>query len=227
MVSGIHNLIDSSMIQKVRFNSISNNLANINTNAFKKDIISFNQMLSMKYVSETDFTPGPVKYTGNKLDVALETQGFFKIQTPRGIRYTRDGAFIINEDGKLATRNGDIVLGQNGPIPISGNDMSIINNGQVIIENNPVDKILVVDFAQPRLLKKEGSSSYIYQGKENDISTPENINLQQKYLEGSNVSPTKEMIKMVEAFRAFESAQKAIQCIDEITRKMINDAGQI
>lgn len=181
----------------------------------------------MKYVSGTDFTPGPVKYTGNELDVALETKGFFKIQTPKGIRYTREGAFKINDDGKLATQNGDIVLGQNGSIPISGNEVSINNNGQVIMEDNLVDTILVVDFAQTQLLKKEGSSYYIYQGKENDIYTPENINLQQKYLEGSNVSPTKEMIKMVEAFRAFESSQKAIQCIDEITRKMINDAGQI
>ncbi|MDY7034706.1 MAG: flagellar hook-basal body protein [Thermodesulfobacteriota bacterium] len=215
------------MIQKFRFNTISNNLANINTNAFKKDIISFNEMLTMKYVSGTDFTPGPVKYTGNELDVALETKGFFKIQTPKGIRYTREGAFKINDDGKLATQNGDIVLGQNGSIPISGNEVSINNNGQVIMEDNLVDTILVVDFAQTQLLKKEGSSYYIYQGKENDIYTPENINLQQKYLEGSNVSPTKEMIKMVEAFRAFESSQKAIQCIDEITRKMINDAGQI
>lgn len=227
MISGVYRLIDSSLVQKLRFNIISNNLANINTNAFKKDIISFNQILTMKNSSKIDFAPGPLRYTGNGFDVALGAPGFFKIQTSKGIRYSRDGSFTLNVDRLLVTQNGDTVLGQNGPIKIDGGNVSIDIDGQVVVENKPVDRILVMDFKQPRFLRKEGSSYYIYQGEEKDISTAENVSVRQGYTEGSNVSPTEEMIKMIEAHRTFESVQKAIQYMDETTDKMVNDVGRL
>jgi len=225
VISGIHNAIDGALLQKVRFDNIANNLANINTNAFKRDIIAFDQTLSMKYVSETDFSPGPVIHTGNELDVALATRGLFKIQTPQGIRYTANGSFSLNAEGFLVTRNGDKVLGRNGPIKINGNKVSIGKDGQVVVDNGPVDTISVVDFTQPQLLKKEGASYYMYQGGKEGIFPAENVDLQQGYLEKSNVNPTEEMIKMIETFRAYESAQKAIQTIDEMTNKIVNDPG--
>jgi len=213
------------MVHQLRFETISNNLANQNTNGFRKDIISFNQTLSMNYISETDFTPGPVRYTGNELDVALEGQGFFKVQTPAGIRFTRDGALSLNAEGVLVTRTGDAVLGQNGPITISGSKVAIESDGQVVVDNQSVDKLMVVDFEQPQFLKKEGGSYYRHQLEESGILTADKVNVKQNYLEGSNVNPTEEMIKMLEAFRAFESAQKAISSIDEITSRMVNDQG--
>jgi len=222
LISGIYKLIDGSLVQKLRFDTISNNLANINTNAFKKDIISFDQIFSMKNSSIVDLTPGPIRFTGNKFDVALETPGFFEVQTSRGTRYTRDGSFTLNLDRLLVTRNGDTVLGQNGPIKIDGSNVSIDVDGQVVVENDPVGKIVVVDFEQPALLRKEGSSYYLYQGEETDIFTSEDVNVRQGYIEMSNTNPVEEMIKMVEALRIFESAQKAIQSMDEITNKMIS-----
>jgi len=225
LISGIHNIVDGAMVQKLRFDNIANNLANINTNAFKKDIISFNQTLSMKCVSETDISPGPVVYTGNELDVALATQGLFKIQTPHGIRYTRNGLFTLNAQHFLVTPKGDKVLGQNGAISINGIKVSIENDGQVLVDDQPVDRILVADFKHPQLLRKEGFSYYMYQGGEEEISTAENVDVRQSYLEKSNVNPTEEMVKMIETFRAFESAQKAIQCMDEMTGQMVNSLG--
>ena len=227
MISGIYKLIDGSLVQKHRFDNISNNLANVNTNAFKKDIISFNQILSLKSTSAIDFTPGPLSYTGNKLDIALDVPGFFKIQTSRGIRYTRDGSFILNVDKFLVTQNGDTVLGQNGPIKINGSEVQIDIDGQVVVENETVDKILVVDFEEPRFLRKEGSSYYMYEGKEEDILTAESARVRQGYIERSNVNPIEEMIKMVETLRAFESDQKAIQCMDEMNSRIVNDVGLI
>jgi len=213
------------MIHQLRLETISNNLANQNTNGFRKDIISFNETLSMNYISETDFAPGPVRYTGNELDVALEGQGFFKVQTPAGVRFTRDGAFSLNAEGVLVTRTGDAVLGQNGPINISGSKVAIGNDGQVLVDNQPVDKLMVVDFEQPQFLKKEGGSYYRHELEENGSLTADKVNVKQNYLESSNVNPTEEMIKMLEAFRAFESAQKAISAIDEITSRLVNDQG--
>jgi flagellar basal-body rod protein FlgF len=227
LISGIYKLVDGSLVQKARFDTIANNVANISTNAFKKDIISFHRILSMKNSSTTDFSAGPIRYTGNELDVALETPGFFKIQTPRGIRYTRDGAFKLDVDGTLVTHNGDPVLGQNGPITINGKNVAIEPDGGVLVDNEPVDTISVVDFRNLDLVKKEGSSYYVFQGKERDIFTAENISVQNGYIEQSNVNPTGEMVKMVMSLRIFESAQKAIQFMDEITSKMVNEVGRL
>jgi len=228
MISGIYNLSDGSMTQQLRFETIANNMANSNTNGFKKDVISFYEALGLQQsVSNTDFSPGPLRYTGNELDVALSSKGFFKIETPNGLKYTRDGAFSINAQGILVTGNGDTVLGQNGPITVEGGEMYIGRDGQVVVNNESVDKILVVDFDEPQLLRKEGGSYYSYQGENKGISAAPDAEIQHKYLESSNVNPTQETIKMIETYRAFESVEKAIQSIDALTGEMVNDYGTV
>ncbi len=223
MISGIFKLVDGAYGQQLRFENIANNLANINTNGFKKSVISFDQALSMTEFSKIDLSPGPVVHTGNQLDVALDGKGFFKVMTSNGTRYTRDGAFSINSKGVLITRNGDQVLGENGPITISGSDISIGRDGQVGVDGSQIDKLSIVDFTDSRFLKKEGGSNYVYNGAESDIIATDNPNVQQHYLEKSNVDPAEEMIKMIETYRTFESIQKAIQNMDEVTSKMVND----
>ena len=227
MISGIYNLIDGSMTQKLRFETIANNMSNSNTNGFKKDIMSFYEALGMQSISNTDFSQGPLKYTGNELDVALSSKGFFKIETPNGLKYTRDGAFSINAQGILVTGNGDTVLGENGPITVDGGEVHIGKDGKVVVNNESVDKILVVDFDEPQLLRKEGRSYYSYQGENKGISAVPDAEIQQKYSESSNVNPTQEMIKMIETYRAFESVEKAIQSIDTLTGEMVNDYGSV
>ena len=227
MISGIYNLIDGSLTQQLRFETVANNMANINTNGFKKNIISFNEALEMNSISKADFTQGPVRHTGNELDVALDSKGFFKIQTGNGIRYTRDGAFTLDENGTLVTLNGDSVLGENGPITIDGGQVTIGGDGQIQVDDESVDRLLVVDFENPQLLQKEGGARYFYSGEEREISTVQNIGVQQGYLESSNVNSTEEMIKMIETYRAFESVQKGIQSIDKVTDKMVNDYGLV
>lgn len=227
MTSGIYDLIDGSMTQQLRFETIANNMANSNTNGFKKDIISFYEALDMQSISDTDFSQGPLRYTGNELDVALSSKGFFKIETPNGLRYTRDGAFSINVEGILVTGSGDTVSGQNGPINVEGGEVYIGRDGQVVVNNESVDKILVVDFDEHQLLRKEGGSYYSYQGENNGVSTAPDTEIQHKYLEGSNVNPTQEIVKMIETYRAFESVEKAIQSIDALTGEMVNDVGTV
>ena len=223
MISGNYGLVDGSLIQQLRFETLSNNLANVNTDGFKKDIISFDVALSSKIMTSVDLSPGPVVNTGNKFDVALIGPGFFKIQTPSGIRYSRNGAFSLTRDGMLVNQNGDQVLGQNGPITLIGGDLSIGRDGQISENGSPGDKLLIVDFKEPRFLRKEGMNYYVYEGKAQDILTAEKVDVQHHYIEKSNVNVTEEMIRMVESFRAFESVQKAIQNTDEVTSKLVND----
>jgi flagellar basal-body rod protein FlgF len=216
----MYKLIDGSLVQKLRFDTISNNLANINTNAFKRDIISFREALSMQNSSTIDLSPGPMQYTGNELDMALETPGFFA-------RYTRDGSFTLSAERVLVTQNGDPVLGKNGPIIIRDSNMTIESDGTVAAANEPVDTLVVVDFKEPRLLRKEGASYYAFEGEESGIVVPERINVQNGYIERSNVNLTVEMVNMVESLRIYESAQKAIQCMDEMNDKMVNQVGRL
>ncbi len=234
MIPGIFNLIDASLKLQERFETISNNLANTGTNAFKKDIVSFKETFSRSKDniaftgskdSVTDFSPGSIRHTGNQLDVALMNHGFFKIKTPRGMRYTRDGSFTLSSEGVLLTKNGDTVLGQNGPVKINGSKVSIGSDGQIVVDKEPVEKLLVVDFEQTKFLTKEGGSYYLYSGEEKDIYTVDNVNIQQNYIESSNVNSIQESIKMIETFRVFQSVQKAIQSIDQINNKMINEYG--
>lgn len=223
MISGVFKLLDGSLMQQLRFENISNNLANINTNGFKRDVMTFDAVLSMNSMSSIDFSSGPIVQTGNSLDVALESSGFFKIETEDGTRYTRDGAFTLDKEGALITLNGDTVLGDNGPITISGKEITISRDGQIADENGPVGTLEIVDFKTPQLLKKMGASKYNYRGEPGDIVPAENPIVRQSYLEKSNVSPSEEMIKMIEAYRNFESVQKAIQNMSEITDKLITD----
>ena len=227
MVSGIYNLIDGSMTQQLRFETIANNMANSNTNGFKKDLISFAEALETQSNSSTDFSQGPIKFTGNEFDVALSSKGFFKIGTSNGLRYTRDGAFSTNAQGVLITGSGDTVLGENGSITVEGGEVYIGRDGQVLVNNESVDKILVVDFDEPQLLRKEGGSYYSYQGESKGISSVPDAEIQHKYLESSNVNATQEMVEMIETYRAFESVEKAIQSIDALTNEMVNDFGTV
>jgi flagellar basal-body rod protein FlgF len=227
MISGMYNLIDGSMTQQLRFETIANNMANSNTNGFKKDILSFSEALETQSNSSTDFSQGPIKFTGNEFDVALSSKGFFKIGTSNGLRYTRDGAFSTNAQGVLVTGNGDTVLGENGPIAVEGGEVHIGRDGQVVVNNESVDKILVVDFDEPQLLRKEGGSYYSYQGESKGISSVPDAEIQHKYLESSNVNATQEMVEMIETYRAFESVEKAIQSIDKLTSEMVNEVGSV
>ena len=227
MISGIYNLIDGSITQQLRFETIANNMANSNTNGFKKDLISFAEALETQSNSSTDFSQGPIRFTGNEFDVALSSKGFFKVETPNGLRYTRDGAFSTNAQGVLITGSGDTVLGENGPITVEGGEVYIGRDGQVVVNNESVDKILVVDFDEPQLLRKEGGSYYSYQGESKGISSVPDAEIQHKYLESSNVNATQEMVEMIETYRAFESVEKAIQSIDALTNEMVNDFGTV
>jgi len=225
IVSGISGLVDGTLIQQVRCDTISNNLANLSTKGFKRDVLSFDEVLSMKKRSVPDFSQGPVQHTSNPFDLALDGQGFLKVQTQKGFRYTRDGALGLNKENMLVNRNGDQILGDNGPIRVDGTEVSVGTDGQIQVDGVSVGRISVVDFKDPRLLVKEGGSYYVDPGEAEELPRPEKTTLHQGYLEESNVDLTEEMIRMVEAFRAFEAMEKGIQSIDEMTGKLINDPG--
>lgn len=222
MLHGIYNVIDASLAQKIRFDCIANNLANVNTNGHKKDFISFDQTLTQKYKSQVDFSNGAIRHTGNDLDLAIEKDGFFKVDTVKGPQYTRNGGFSLNAEGVLTTRSGEPVMGESGPIEISGGRITIDRQGQVMVDERIIDRVIIVNFDDLSKLVKSGKCNFSHpDGAEAERTVAQPV-LHQGYVEQSNVNPTTEMIKMIETYRTYESNQKAIQTLDEMTRKLVN-----
>lgn len=225
MYPGIQDVVRGCRIQELRLDIIANNLANAGTSGFKKDSLYFDQLLDAH--QKTNLAQGNIRHTGNTLDVALAGDGFFKVSTPDGIRYTRNGKFYVNADGQLAASDGAPVLGQGGPISIEGKTVAIDESGKITVDGESVDSVAVVSFAKPELLRKQGLSYYVYEGQEGEGGHPNNTSVKQGYLEESNVTVTEEVIKMVETLRNFESYQKVLQIFDEADGKVINEVGRL
>ena len=117
---------------------ISNHLANANTTGFKKDILSFDRALNP--ILTTDYSQGDLIETGNPLDLAIEGDGFFKVSTPSGNRYTRDGNFTVDAIGRMVTQEGFPVMGKNGPVTLSGDDIFFGDQGEVIMDYGHHDR---------------------------------------------------------------------------------------
>lgn len=201
--------------------------------------------------SYTDFTQGALKQTENPFDLALESDGFFSIQTNDGERYTRNGSFILGKEGYLLTKEGYQVLGEQGPIQIKANNFTIDEDGQVwqnldfaddpkrlvsMDENSwentaLVDRIKIVGFDGDgnRFIKKQGNSLWTdtdESGPARLLKGSERPKVRQGFLEGSNVNSVREMVNMIEVNRAYEANQKVISTHDSLLDKLINNAAR-
>ncbi len=212
---------------------ISNHLANANTTGFKKDVLSFDRM--MKAEMTVDHSQGSLRKTSSKLDVALKSPGFFKIQTPQGIRYTRDGNFSLNVDSNIVTQTGDLVLGEGGqPLTIVGDDQNLqsgkinINTlGEIEIDGGAIGRLMVADFTDINQLEKDGSNYYVNTGTPDNEINPENVAIEQGFLELSNISSVSEMIGMIDAHRMYETFQKMMQTLDDADSSAIDTVGRV
>ncbi len=191
----------------------------------------------------TQFEQGSLQRTENSFDLALEGRGFFAVQTERGERYTRNGAFTINQDGVLMTHNGDPVLGENGVIRVQQNNFIVNERGEIIVNQalsldprDPVnmtgntwesptviDRIKLIDFERIRELKKEGNSFYRETPESGPPLPPAEIKVVQGFLEKSNVSAVREMVDMIEVQRSYEANQKTVQAHDQTVGRLINE----
>jgi flagellar basal-body rod protein FlgG len=193
----------------------------------------------------TVFGQGAMKQTDNDFDLALEGQGFFAIQTPAGERYTRNGSFLITQEGWLVTKEGDLVLGENGPMKLKKNNFVVDEDG-VVWQNGlyaddddrlvsreenewerteRVDRLRVVDFDERRYLRKQGNSMWSATEESGDpLITGENrARVRQGFLEASNVNPVTAMVEMIEVQRSYEANQRLIQTHDALLGRLINE----
>ncbi len=234
MIEGIYTSALGMIPLQKRLEVIANNLANVDTTAFKRDDSFTNQLISASTLlrdgvvdptqqdvndqTYTDFSQGDLQQTDNPLDVALDGQGFFEVQTPSGIQLTRDGSFTLSVDGTLETRDGDPVMGTNGPIRIDNiqqtqtRNLVIDRDGVVKAGNQIYGQLKVVIPGAYNQISKAGSNLYSLNAGAtlNDV-VPSSVTIRQGYLEGSNVNAIDEMVAMIQLQQDFQAGQKAIQ----------------
>ncbi len=234
---GLIESVETMLAQTQRLNQVSNNLANVDTTGYKKDNVTFWEMLyttssNRQRVGKalqvaTEFQAGPVEETGNPLDLAINGEGFFKIQTPQGVRYTRDGNFHLNAQGQITTAEGNLLLGQGGPIVVEGNKFVVNPNGAVIVDGEQVNQVSVVTFTELKSLEKEGNNLFRTKSPDVQEQPAEGVEVKQGFLEGSNVNVVKEMTDMIDLFRSFEAQQRAINTINEMDALAVTRVGKL
>ncbi len=240
MIKGIYASGAGMQPRMLRLEVIGNNLANINTTGFKKDSI-FVQVLREAAAAQangdgelagldvkefTDFSEGSLNQTNNRLDLAIQGSGFFTIQTPAGLRYTRNGNFMLSAGGTVVTSQGFPVLAKSGRIQLPDlqrltmGNLTIDEQGNVILDRTPIAQLRIANVDSTSMLKKDGNALFYAEGPVHDVDpNGSNCAIRQGYLEESNVEGVEEMVQMVELSRSFESDQKSVQYQDGTLEK--------
>jgi flagellar basal-body rod protein FlgG len=242
--------------QQLNLNTIANNLANVNTPGFKRSKIEFQDMLYQKperapgtdsgggnlvptglemgngtRVAATSkvFTQGQLVQTGEKLDLAIQGDGFFEIQKPDGtLGYTRDGHFKLSSQGQVVTIDGLPVLSGFQSIPSGTTAVTVAENGEVTLQSSSGStnfRLTLTRFANPSGLQSMGGNLY----KETLASGTPEIgqpaeegygSIMQGYTESSNVNIVEEMVNLITAQRAYEINSKSIQTSDQMLQNV-------
>ncbi|MFZ5353343.1 MAG: flagellar hook-basal body protein [Bacillota bacterium] len=176
-----------------------------------------------------NFQQGQLHPTDNPLDLAIQGNGFFTVETPNGERYTRNGEFTLNSEGYLVTKEGYMVLGENGYIRLESKSISINESGEVLDNGASTDKLKMVDFNDYKQLSKEGDGLFkmrVQEDLETNLKAFEG-KINQGFIEGSNVNSVKQMVEMITVLRSYEASQRLIRTHDEMLGKSVNDIGRV
>ncbi|MDM7461930.1 MAG: flagellar basal-body rod protein FlgF [bacterium] len=241
MLRGLYVAAEGMAARQRAQDAIANNLANLNTTGFKADRPAFETIYERQLyrlegsratpigplsagvvVRElyTDLRAGALITTDNPLDIAIDGVGFFALQTPQGVRYTRNGAFQLNPQGVLVSREGYPVLSAaNQPIQAPRDaEVRIGEDGTVLANGAPIGQLLI---AQGNLLKDPDG---YFTGAAQPLPNPRVV---AGALEQSNVNMVREMVQMIELLRVYETHQRAVQAHDETLGKAINELPKI
>ncbi|MFW6273419.1 MAG: flagellar basal-body rod protein FlgF [Halanaerobium sp.] len=250
MIRGLYTAASSMKALENKSDITANNLANSDTKGFKKTgtvsesfpEVLLNRIESGRTAEEIggigsgsriqqsfkDQSQGDLQQTGNSLDLALQGDGYFEVESEDGNRYLRNGNFVLNTDSEIVTQNGEALLDTEGERIqlIPGEDFSISENGEISFNNGMEGaQINIVSFAEDEELLQTGDNLYQL---EEDAGEPiaSDAGIAQGFLENSNVEIVKEMVNMIKTNRQYESNQKVISSIDQNLDKVINEVAR-
>jgi flagellar basal body rod protein FlgG len=251
MIKGLYSAASAMLAGLTRQNMLSHNLANVDTPGFKQWLVSLDDFLHTRVSTRpgdearlpatrvlgdlglgvetiapvTDFAEGALRQTGEPLDVAVHGPGFFRVETPNGERYTRDGRFLRDADGALVTVDGYAVLDEAGaPITLPEGAVAIGGDGTLSVNGAPVAQLGLALFAAPETeLIRDLPNTFAAAGQ--PTGTARGV-IVQGYVEASNINPAQLMTQMVSVGRAYEAAQQLVQVQDELLGRAISTLGQ-
>lgn len=252
MIKGLYSAASGMMLGLTRMDALSNNLANVNTCGFKKDVVvstAFPDMLISRLekkdngdpgsyqqignlgtgacvgLQTSDFSQGNMKRTDNPMDIALSNSSYFVVQTANGERFTRNGQFKFDGTGLLTDLSGNPVMDSNDEqITVEG-DFQVDKQGNIFVNGQELTTLKIVTFAdQTNTMTKMGGSLWQSTAAYTEDTNPQVL---QNYVEDSNVNAVSEMIELIKVTRSYESLQKIVQAQDESLATVIEKVGTI
>lgn len=237
MVKGLYESANSLYYKQKNLEVVANNLANISTTGYKKEL-PFAELMSrfdkdsVRQTHFTDYSNGSITQTQNKLDFAIDGNGYFMLQTPDGTEMTKSGKFKLDTDGFLVNEQGFKVLGQNGEINLSqlfegkAKEFSVTELGEIKVDNNVIDTLAIGKVTDPKVMDRKDGLNFSVKEDQYELADSTNIKVLQGHLEESNVNAIMEMQNMIEIDKSFQSVQKVITTLDDSIDKA-NQVGRL
>lgn len=227
MNNGLESVSRSLNQNDKKIGSLANNLANLNSTGYKREV-PFEQLImrdgeQMKTRRLIDFSQGELEQTSNPLDLAIQGDAFFVLESNEGeILFTKNGKFKLTEEGYLTDHVGNQLQGEGGPLQLQeefwdkNRVINVTADGEVFVGDDFIDRIKLVKVEDKASLMRFSNSTFkVSNGYFDDVEKGE-VKILQGYLENSNINPIVEMEEMIRISKNYESAQKMIQYIDEI-----------
>jgi flagellar basal-body rod protein FlgF len=244
MDNGIYVGLSRQMVLRRELDIVANNIANADTTGFKVEslaektnaaepAVTLQGPRPVKFVGEDgvlrDFGQGGLRRTDAPLDVAIEGQGFFQVNTATGPRFTRDGRFRLDPNGQIVTAAGQPVADDGGGAitldPEKG-PVTIAEDGTITQGTERVAKLGVVNFATAATLEKVGDN--LYRNTSNQQAQPNpDAKVRQGMLENSNVQPIAEITRMIQVSRAYEQMARIMEAQTELSKSAVERMGRV
>lgn len=247
MLQGLYNLTSGVLTQNRNLNVISNNMVNVSTPGYKTDTmvsttfrdemiyrssnqgggpqIAVGNSSRIRVAEETlvDYQQGAFEETNSNLDLAIAKEGFFEIQGAGGNIYSRNGSFILDDEGYLSLPGAGRVMGKDGPIYLNDDQVVIDYSGTIRNEaGQELGTIKLVDFDNYENIDRNKAGYFTG-------DNPQEVEggFMQGYIEKSNVSVVSELTKMMSSQRAIQSAAQVIKIYDQLMQKATTEVGRL
>jgi flagellar basal-body rod protein FlgF len=245
MGDGIYTALTGAIAQQQQLDIVANNVANAQTAGYRGDRVVFGEMVRAARAAQTspsqpkedrfvtveavvhDNSIGLLKQTGNKLDLALQGDGFFVVRTAQGDRLTRAGNFMMRGDGALTSHDGGLVIGNNGEpinIPTNTSNVQFSRDGEITADGQVVGHLLIGQVADPQNLEKAGGA-YFMAPKDGKLVQPTSVEVHQGYIEQSNVSALAGLSQLIAINRSFDAIQKTIETLHKLEERAARELG--
>ncbi|MBU2711651.1 flagellar hook-basal body complex protein [Zooshikella harenae] len=221
-MSDLMSVLNISASQDLQsLNNITHNLANTNTNAYKR-WVDVNKGLTSTNSSSMDLSTGSLHRTNRYKDIALKGSGFFVVKQQGQTYLTRRGELEINKEGYLTLASGERLQGQSGDIILEPKSFSVDQHGNIIQDNVVKDSIQVVN---ANLTGDHYLGNGLFRHENTTPVQQQNKDIIQQHLESSNAVAMDEMVNLINLNRHYESIFQVANGYNSLLEKTISDLG--